>query len=789
MADLAQQVRTFLEAEGYAVSPRRELLVGSRRTLAEETDYTYVWVPAKYDPATFASREAGFLSFFQEVARSNPTASRFMIVPTLEGLSRNFREGVLKWYRVNIRTPVQFFDTDFKWEVSREAPSAARELREKGLEEKGKRVAQPYTREDSQESGEDLLQVLSSALTRSAGQGKAVHIVAGPAGIGKSYLFDVLFAELHEAFMEYKTKGGPYAPRPLPLLPQYIPLADAHTVRSILSAYLQTDFVRPLRRETFEWLLVNELALWMLDGLDEVISRDVSFFDYILHLLTLPEAPARPKILICVRDALLSTNEALREFMEEYPDQVAIYRLAKWKTPSKRKFAEMVLCGSAPEFLGILRDRPSLNELAATPYYCDLLCHQFAAGRLREEYSETSLLEHALLSFIERDYEKGFVDKAWVTPNDVVAFLEAAAMEDFECGFQGVSVRDAQEWVRILLPSELDENEQARLGSQMVSLGLFARGSPGYIRFAQEILEHYLLGRRLVSLFENQPMGDTFVRSLAHREIPCDWVTVRLLAEHVKRTNQFGRLRNLIFEAAAYPVAFKNVLKIALLCADSPTAMRDIPYERHDLSGLEFEGLDLHTVSFRGCNLTDTEFRNCNLRGAVFVDAIIKNTGFLSLPPDGLRGAEIGDLTTFFSMRLDRARVVEDHGEAHRWFQQRTQERAPMVEPCASALQLRYLFNKLVYPNGTVRRSWLTRRAVLSGKRFHSSPEDVLEAAIRHGYLHEEERYRDRIHRPEGRQYSELVEYAASLRLTAGIKALLDDVCYREGCPHVPVVR
>lgn len=789
MADVTQQLKTFLEAEGYTVGLRRELLVGSRRTLAEEIEYMYVWVPLNYDPPRFASREAGFLSRFDEAARTDPTASKFLVVPTLEGLSRQFREGVLQWYRVNIRTRVQFFDTDFKWDTSREAPSAARDLRDKGEVERQKRVAQPYTREGTQESGEDLLEALRIATRSRRKQDKSVQIVIGPAGIGKSYLFDVLFAELHEAFMAHKTRGGPYGPRPLPLIPEFIPLADAPTLRSLLAAYLQTDFVRPLRRETFEWLLANEFAIWMLDGLDELVSQDPSFFDYLLDLLTLPGATAKPKILIFVRDALLTAHEPFGEFLEEYADQVDVSRLAKWEMPSKRRFAEITLGGSAQEFIRILQERPSLNDLASTPYYCQLLSEQFASGQLRDQYSESSLLEHALSSLIDRDYRKRFIDRALVSSNDVTAFLEAAASQDFERGFQGVSVHDAREWARIVLPADLDEDEEERLSSQMVSLGLFSQGSPGYIRFSQDILEHYLLGRRLISLFEDQGQREAFLRELAQRELPGDWLTVRLLAEHVESTNQFGRLKNLVCEAVAYPAAFKNALKIALLCPVEPSALRDIPFERRDLSGLVFHGLDLQGVSFRGCNLTDTEFRQCNLKGAVLADAILKNTGFLRLPSDGLREAEVGDLTTFFSMRVDRARVIGDHVRARRWFHDRTEGRPRMVEPCNACLQLRYLFNKLVYADGTVRRSWLTRRAMLSGKRFHSSPEDVLDTAIRHGYLREEERYRDRVHRPEGQLYSELVGFATRLQVTPGIRGVLDDVCEREDCSHVPTVQ
>lgn len=790
MTDLAEQVRTFLEAEGYTVSSRRDLFMGSRRTMAEETEYTYVWVPSNYEPSTFASREASFLSRFGEAVRSNPTASKFMVVPTLEGLSRPFRDGVLQWHRVNVRNAVQFFDTDFKWDISPDAPSEARKLRDKGEQEKQRRVLQPYIREDTQESGEDLLDVLYSIARRRGGQDKSLNIVIGPAGIGKSYFFDVLFAELHETFMDHKIRGGPYSPRPLPLIPENLPLADARTVRSLLSSYLQTDFARPLRRETFEWSLANGYIMWMLDGLDEVISQDPSFFDYLLKLFRVLDMPVWPKILICVRDALLSSHGPFTEFIEENSDQIAIYQLAKWEMPSKRRFAELTLNkSSATDFIKILRNRPSLNDLASIPYYCDLLSQRFADRQLREEYSEVSLLEDALTNLINRDYRKGFIDKDLVEPKDVMAFLEAVASEDFGDGLQGVSVQKAQEWASIVLPTEIGESEQERLSSQMVNLALFSRSSPGYIRFSQEILEHYILGRRFVSLFEDRSRDYAFVQELAQREIPNDWLTVRLMAEHVKNTNQFARLKGLVSEAIAYPVAFKNALKIALLCPDKPTALRDIPYERQDLSGLAFHDLDLEGVSFRGCNLADVEFHHCNLKQAIFIEAIIKNTGFFSVPDDGLHGAEVGDLTTFFSMRVHRGKVIDNHREVHKWFQQQTTQRPPMVEPCGSTLQLRYLFNKLVYPNGTVRRSWLERRGMLSGKHFHSSPEDVLEAAIKRGYLRCEERYRDRIHRPEGQLYTELVQFATSLRLTTGITAVLDDVCDIESCRHIPTTR
>jgi hypothetical protein len=280
-----------------------------------------------------------------------------------------------------------------------------------------------------------------------------------------------------------------------------------------------------------------------------------------------------------------------------------------------------------------------------------------------------------------------------------------------------------------------------------------------------------------------------FISELARRELSSDWLTVRLVADYVKNTNQFDRLKGFVCDAVAYPVAFKNVLKIALMCSSKPDALKDIPYERHDLSGLVFNQLDLEGVSFRGCNLTDVEYHTCNMKSVVLNEAIIKNTGFFTLQSDSLQGVDVGDFKRFFSIRVDRNRMIDNHDEARKWFQQRTKMRIEVIEPCDSALQLRSFFNKLVYPDGTVRRSLLGRRGMLSGKRFHSSSESVLEAAIRHGYLIQEERYRDRIHRPEGQLYSELVEFATNLRMTSGIKALLDDVCEKEGCLHIPPIQ
>ena len=41
-----------------------------------------------------------------------------MLVPSLEGLSQDFRQTARRWYNVEIRVAIQFFDIIFKWEES-----------------------------------------------------------------------------------------------------------------------------------------------------------------------------------------------------------------------------------------------------------------------------------------------------------------------------------------------------------------------------------------------------------------------------------------------------------------------------------------------------------------------------------------------------------------------------------------------------------------------------------------------------------------------------------------------
>jgi Pentapeptide repeats (9 copies) len=552
-------------------------------------------------------------------------------------------------------------------------------------------------------------------------------------------------------------------------------------VLSFLKAYLEQDFARPLRDTVFEWWLTHGFATWLLDGLDEVIAQDESFFDYLLHLLTLP-AGANPPILICVRDSLLATSKPLQEFVEDYPYSVRTYRLEKWGTPSKAAYSQMRLGQSSQAYLAEIRAKPGLDELASIPYYSELLTEIYAESDLRELLTEADLLDLAVSSMIKREYKKQLLDERVIKEADVLQFAQAVAAEDMEAGFQGVSVSDASELAQGILSSDVPGWKS--YVPQMTQLALFSAGATGQIRFTQELIEHYLLGQWFIELFEDRP--NSLLRYFDSRAVPYDSIAFKVFAEHVRTRDAQQRLVDFVHQVGHLPQAFKNGVQLLATVAQGGS-LPELHVEHHDLSGLTFSALSLGGVSFVGCDLTDAQFDSCNLSGANFQEAVLKNTGFVNGRDDFLRDAQFGDLSRFFSIRVDSGRLLDEPATASQWLAAKVGRPLEVVSACQAALQLRHLFGKFVRPNGEYRRKDIDRNGAVAGKRF-TDPEVVLEAALQNGYLLVEERSsgRRRIGRPAGGKYSEMMEYVKGFALSPGLRSLLSQLCLVTDCAHVP---
>jgi hypothetical protein len=722
-----------------------------------------------------------------EIDEAYPQANKVLLVPSRDGLRADLRTR-LRELRVRTQTPIEFFDVGFSWESGRGAATAASALAASGREQRSRLVAQPFVERTTGVEGADLLLHLTRALNEPA-QGAAISIVVGPAGIGKSAFFQSLFAALLDEFRLQKARRRVTA-RPVPLLPQYLDIASARTVKSLLEAFLRTDFVRSVGLPVFEWMLLNGYALWMLDGLDEVIGLDPTFLEYIEDLVTRPGAAQGPRILLCVRDSLLASDEGLRE-IQAFGPGVEIIELQRWSQPSIDRFAELRLGNRSDDFLRQLLGSSGMTDLASLPFYEELLAELYDEGSLRSDYSEQDLIDHAVAALIEREYRKNTISRELVSERAIREYAGALAMEEFESAHAGVAIEQAREFADVVaVDAAITDQEVERLATNLTQLPFFAQGSTAAIRFAQELVEEYFLGEELIRLLE----GDVYLLRKRLRAAPlsASSLAMRMLAAHVRSTNRVHRIVDLVQHATPGSTEFSNMLQLEMAADGGARSLKGgPPLEYADLSGLTFVDADLSGISFRGANLTDVAFNRCDLSGADLEEAILLGTAFDASTAECMKGMSVGSLQRFYSMRVADG-VLDDRAAVARWFDAKTGTSSGSEILCSAAQQLRHLFGKYVRPDGNPRRDMLKENGLLRGAQFIAHPRDVLDAAVRYGYLARvgpHQQYR----RAGGEQYREMVEFVRDLELTPGIRTLLADVCEQEACVHVhsrsPIVR
>ena len=451
LVDLA---RGFLTASNYDVqSKEHNLLVASRPGLGGDKEHRCVWVLTNEEKQgkQRAFLEDEYLGRFRGIQKSEKYrgGGLYLLTNSLEGLSKDFLATARRQIGVKVHVPAQFFDANFKHELISQATASAILDLAKDARDDSKRVPQAYVQEHSG-TGPDLLRhLLEDINATQANQEATVWFVAAPAGYGKSVLFASLFSKLYSQFQYHKKRQRLY-PRPMPMLPAHIREAAGNNINGLIDAFLRTEIAMPTTRELFDWLLDNRHALWMLDGLDEVITRDENFFTYLEDRITAPQS--RPAILVCVRDSLLETSEELGDFLNDYQAVVKIYRLQPWTLDAKRSFTWIRVEGRTPladerdtrdvsTFLASIRNNPTLDQLSSTPFYTDLLLENFLVGSAATGLAnEIELLDLALLRMCEREYEKDSLPRAVLSPVALIEWLEELAAMSHED--RGVSVQE-----------------------------------------------------------------------------------------------------------------------------------------------------------------------------------------------------------------------------------------------------------------------------------------------------------------------------------------------------------
>ena len=486
----------------------------------------------------------------------------------------------------------------------------------------------------------------------------------------------------------------------------------------------------------------------------------------------------------------MNTNQAVIDFCTDYEDYTTIYTLKRWEKQSIAAFAQCKLRKEkSREFISRVNANQNLLQLASLPFYCDMLVEQFRDHGFRDTHSAVDLVDRALKDIIKREYEKGLALNEKVMPvDDVLSFAQDIAQRDIQEGSNGIPVSTisdlARDWAELVWEDPGAGEERERFVIQMCQIALFAQDpSTGRLRFVQEILEQYLLGRLYVDYFRKGAIS-RFIDEFNYWEFPEDSLTLELLSAYcTTEMSGLNDMQSLVHEALRKPKTFRNMMQLLSVMGFDGSFLKQSVVGR-DLSNLKLRQMDLTGVSFSGCDLTNTEFHKCKLQNANFSSAIISNTGFFGMDHELMNGAILEDMAKFHSMRVDTRRTIVRSTEAKVWWNETTASEEMVSElPCDTAEQLKVLFGKFVRPDGRGRRDDCQEKDLNRGRRYILRPEMITTAAIKYLYLSRSNPNKYR--RADGDRYGEMVEFVKQFQLSPGLRFLLDDVCDIEECPHV----
>ena len=787
---LALLVEGYLESAGFKILEEYEhCVVADRFVFAEDRDTRIVWtIPEGQKMDRYESVLRASVSMLRS---KHPDAKATVLSSSRSGFSRPLQQE-LNDQRIRILVPIQFFDTEFKFERAPKAASAIKDIRSTKI--LSQRVCQPYSAEgvtvDTSPEG-DLLDTLSEEL--SASNTSTVRIVVGRAGMGKTFLFRAVFAHLYKRFMKAKAQQGS-ALRPIPLLPDH--MKDLYALRTelLIENFLRTDVASPVTRGTFEWLLVNGFTIWLLDGLDELLTGDPGFFDYLLELITRPGSQA--KIVIWSRDSLLTTSDAFMEFQELCAGSdrtTQVYRLSPWGRASRRHFAWISLEGRHPSngesdtreisrFLENIERSPSLRNLSGVPFYCDVLLRQSRDGSIPEFSDEVVMLDHLIEEMIQREIDKGLIDRKAFQPDGLRDWLEQLAVNYVEEGcYTEIDSDEALEYGKLVLLDHITEEVEMHILLSLLRFPLFSAGTEsGKVGFAHDLIAEALAARYYARKLPSEPIS--IARRVSSVDLD-DPIRLRFMAQNLEPHNEADIVLALR-TASLQENAYKTMLSLLMMVRPDRDQLKrlQVNLEGAVLSSVGFVNRDLSGVSFRQTDLSNSLFNNCDLRGAKFEGAFLNRTKFVGRTD--LEGADFGDLMRVQSFYVGKS-FLDNDAVIRDWVEKTTGRRRPINQPCPTALQVTHLFRKFVTPMGIPRRDGLKREGLLAGRRFTGAPKpkECLDAVVRHGFLVGPD-HRDKFKRAAGDKYGDIIRLVRDSSVSQALGVLVAELCRRRSCTH-----
>lgn len=809
--NLAEKAASFLAARDYEIQEKGDDFIAARRTgVIEREERTRVWVSeAPPNPAT----EEHLLDRALAVDTASVNGILLSVAPNVQ-YSAPFRRDCND-LKVRILSPAQFFDAPYTYDSDQRAAGIVKGLADEGRSGEARRVPQPFRIASGPDSrvgdGDDHRDLSDHLLTQvkchSQSPAACLWIVAAPAGYGKTRLFSSLFAKIYDEFQNRKKRSRLF-PRPFPMVSDHLRKAAGPNITGLIDAFVKMDFAHRMSTGLFDWMVGHGHAVWMLDGLDEVISGDRDFAESVLGYLTAPFAT--PLILISVRDSVLRSNEELAELIDSSGQSVTVFELEPWAKEQKRQLVWLKEEGRLPhqrlrddqrisKTVEALDGNRAVRRITQTPFYADMVVDELREGPSFEIRDELHLLNTAVDRMCEREYNKGGPFQESILPRaSFREWLEEVAAEVVES--DGISTERLMEMADLVNALVETSDEDAAGVTELVEQikgmpFLRASGSSGGLEFDHEILGDYLAGSFYARQASEQVRRGSLRqkpsvrlgRYLGHHDLPNDSLCLLTMARRFEGEPDLLTRGIVESPACGYGIALKNALRLIALLENGRGIIDNarLSLEGCDLSGVDFRGLDLNGMRFVGADLSFANLEHCGLKGAKFEAARFRTTRLPAADTGWLDGASFGNAQNFVSVRVGN-REIADYEEFRRWLARATRRQMDKGAPCPAVRQLEFVFGKFVRPSGRPRRDQIDERGLYRGRQDKDVPsnEAVVKEIIKCGYL--EKRPKNRVGRPAAEKYADVVQFVRDCRaISPGLREVVESVCGREGCSHV----
>ncbi len=609
-------------------------------------------------------------------------------------------------------------------------------------------------------------------------------------------MFASLFHKVYDEFHKQKRLHNSF-PRPLPMIAEHLRAAAGPSIKGLISEFMKTEFAGNPPDELFPWMIDNGQGFWMTDGLDEVITSDDEFMDFLLERFTQPSSSSAPLMLMSLRDSLLESREQLHDFIGT--EGVHLINLLPWESQQKRSFAWTKVYGRLPRETD--SDDPRVKDLvkvltkdehdglSSTPFYADMLADEFLAASSLASRNEFDLLDSAVSAMCRREYEKdGPIQETVLPIENFRDWLEEVAGEAVKSGISIDELEVLSELVLVLITEDITPDETRALVNQMKVMP-FLKTNPisAKFEFTHEILGEFLAGSFYAKQMQVDAGRDWGSLYLDQQALPGNSMLLKVMAWNFREKRD--ELVKAIHECPSSTILLgnvhRNIVQLLALMDNGRDLLDRSPLslERADLSRVQFGSMDLQGVSFVGSDLSHTDLSKCNLQQAIFESAQLSDTFLPSIRSRKLEQATF-DKIRFESIRHGERDSISSYGAFLDWAENATNVPKPRDIPCPSFRQLEALFGRFFHPSGEPRRHlWIPDRTLLRGG---PNIRDTVDKVCQFDYLTRTHRPRSGASRPTANndRYREIVDFMRDSVLSPSLRDLLADLCRKPDCRH-----